>query len=250
MEEKVSQLRRYRSNPFSPEMIVRFSQDKEMLEKQYKEVTETLNFAQQVPLPEETGQFHLYFEEQLEKVGNDLDRLEKNTGIKIPDRLGFGKEKPQNREELSVLLSQLAFAGELISIVAETRVSDLSSFQPLPLAEGRFMKVSGKSLFEELEFELKVRAKISTLTKLLYRLANDSYFFTVKDLEIRPVSGKSKKTSRDRGERTGRGRRRRRTTTMLTEKLPEENFEAKKGEGEESELEAKILVSTCLFSQK
>ena len=64
----------------------------------------------------------------------------------------------------------------------------------------------------------------------------------MKDLEIRSVSGKGKKTSPDRGERAGRGRRR----TMFVEERPEESFDVRKGEGEESELEATIFVSTCL----
>lgn len=260
-EDKVSQLRRYRKDTPSPEMIAKLKREKEMLENQYEEVMKTLNFAQRVPLPGEIGKLHLYFEEQIERAEKELGHLEEISGINIPDRLGFKQERPQSREELSALLSQLASARELVSLVAEAGVSNLSILSPLPFSgEGAADRVSpgekglpprrgippaakDKFSLKELEFELGVRAEISALGNLLYRLANHSCFFTVKDLEIKLVSSGRRETLRDRREQGRRGRRR----GELIEELPRERFEERERLPERVELEAKLLVATRLL---
>ena len=136
-EEKLAQLRRYRDDPPSPEMVDRLGQEKEMLENQYEEVIKILNFAQPVPLPEDPGDPLFLdeqierFERQIEKAKDELGRLAERTGINIPERLGFREERPESREELSILLSQLLLARELVTLVIETGVSELFLLNPL-----------------------------------------------------------------------------------------------------------------------
>ncbi len=246
-EEKIAQLRRYQNEPPSKKMISALSREKKRLGEQYKEVIKTLHFARLVPVPKVTGQLSLYFEEQLEEAGNELGDLAGTAGIKIPDRLGFGKEKPQSKEELSLLLSQLGSAKELVTLVINSGVSNLSAFTPLPLpsqgvtnsAGDEVGQGSAKSPFKELGFELDVRAKISALTKLLYQLEN--YSFTVKDIRIKSVSGGVQEVPS-----VGRGqvRRRRRKTY---ESLPGKQLKEKEKTAGPVELEAKLLVSTRLL---
>ena len=126
MEEKLAQLRRYRDDPPSPEMIDRLSRKKEMLEGQYEEIVKTLNFVERVPLPEDPGD-PLFLDEQIERferrierAEDELGRLAERAGIIIPERLGFGEERPENLEELSMLLSQLLLLRELVTLIIET----------------------------------------------------------------------------------------------------------------------------------
>jgi hypothetical protein len=207
----------------------------------------------------------------LEEEGNALASLTETTGIKIPDRLGFGKEKPRSKEELSLLLSQLGAARKLVTLVIKSGVSSLSVLNPLSLpaqgvapalpaqgvapgpSPGMATSSSGgdevgqgsnKSSFKELQFELQVRAKISALTKLLYELEN--YSFTVKNLEIKSVSG---------GERAvpsvsqGQIRRRRRRSVPYGDRLGT-RLKEKEKTAVPVELEAKLLVSTRLLPSK
>lgn len=248
IEERTVQLQEYKDDPPSSEMIDRLSQDKKRLENQYEEVMKTLNFARRrVLLPKETED-PLYldeqiskFEEQIERAKKELARLGEATGIEIPERLGFGRERPRSREELSVLLNQLVSIRELVTLVIESGVSTLSLLRPLPSPrEGdEFTRVLK---LEELRFELTMRAEISALTNLLYQLANHPYFFTVQDLEIKPVPGERREAVRDRREPGEQDRRRRRSTRQpgreeMPEKLPIES----------TELEARLIIATRLF---
>ena len=243
--EAIAQLRRYKKELPSPRVITELKRDKERLESQYEEVVKNLNFAQRVPLPKNIGKLNLYFEEQIENVQKELKVLEERTGIKIPDRLGFEQERPQSREELSALVSQLDSARKLASLVVEAGVSDLSVLRPLPLAKDRFVKVSGNLSLEDLKFELEVRARAPSLTKLLYRLANYSSFFIVENLEIKTVTGKEKRSSRP--DEVQRRRRR----SVSPEDLPGEKVAEEKektaDEGGETELQAKLFIATQLL---
>jgi len=246
-EEKIAQLLRYQDEPPSKKMIGKLSRENKRLGEQYKEVIKTLHFARSVSVPKVTGQLSLYFEEQLEEAGNELGGLAGTAGIKIPERLGFGKEKVQSKEELSLLLSQLAAAKELATLVINSGVSDLSVFTPLPLsskgvtnsAGGEVGQGSGKSPFKELGFELDVRAKISVLTKLLYQLEN--YSFTVKNMKIKSVNGGEREVPSVSRRQVRRRRR------LPYESLPEDRLKEKEKVAGPVELEAKLLVSTRLL---
>ncbi len=276
-EEKIAQLRRYRKEPPSQKMIVELSREKKNLGEQYKKVIKTLHFARPVPVQKVTGPRALYFEQQLEEAGNNLGTLAETSGMKIPDRLGFGKEKPQSKEELSLLLSQLDAAKKLVALVIKSGVSSLSVLNPLPLpspgvanipqqgvAPGpspgiatsssggdEFGQGSNKSSFKELQFDLQVRAKISALTKLLYELEN--YSFTVTNLEIKSVSGGEREIPSVSQGQIGRRRRRVLYGSPLNRygsPLPGNRLKEKEKTVAPVELEAKLLVSTRLLPSK
>jgi len=252
-KQKVAQLQKYADNPPSPGMIAKLTKEKELLKEQYAKVIKTLDFDRLVSLPGETGQLNLYFEEQLEKVGNDLRSLKGMTAIEIPPRLGFKREKPGSKKELSMLLSQLMTAKELLTLVAKSGVSNLDTFNPLPFSlEGAKSNMGGmgvvvslsgdtssQRLLEELNFELGVRASISTLTNLLYQLANRSPFFTVKSLEIKSVVSGREASPRSRGGRLRQGRR--------AVSIGKQSLERGKREDEKKELEVNLLLSVWLF---
>lgn len=251
-ENMMSELRRYIKDPPSPEKVKRVSQKKELLERQYEEVIEKLDFLPKRSLPENIGLLHLYFEEQLEKAGDDLGRLGRRTGVQIPDRLGFKEGlKPESREELAILLSQVSAVKELITITIGAGVNQISSISPLPLTEDRFVKVSGKDLLEELEIELILRAEVSTLVKLLHQLATCPPFFTVEEVELTAISPTRRVSARR--EVTGGRRRRagRREEIAIRESVDrvEEGRESTE-KAVEMELEARILISTQLLLEE
>ena len=245
IKDKMAILKRYRKNPPSPEMVNRFSREKELLERQYEDVTKELAFLPKRSLPEKIGLLHLYFEEQLEKAEDDLDRLEKKTGIAVPARLGFEMEKPQNEDELAILLSQVAAVKELITIAIGAGVNQVSSINPLPLTEDRFIKVSGKPLLEELDMELSLRADLPALTNLLYQLSTCPHFWTSEKLELKSVSPSPRGEVPPPGRQPRRGRRGREVVTGEPVAGGGERRYAQKRTV--TELEARILISTRML---
>lgn len=297
MEEKLAQLQRHRDDPPSPEVIVKLSQKKEELESQYEGAIKVLNFPSRVSLPEDTGD-PLFLDEQIEsfkrqieRAESELGRLVRGTDINLPERLGFREERPESREELSMLWSQLVLVRELVTLAIEAGVSELFLLNPLPppregevtlprermeippgremrememppgfelppgldvsdrqrrvlpVEEDRFIQVLG---LEKLEFELGVRAEISALTNLLHQIANHSYFFAVKDLEVRPVAVRRERALPEVREREGRRRRRVPPEMEILPGIePEEEEELAEEVGRK--LEARILVSTRLL---
>lgn len=256
LEEKLVQLQRYRDDPPSAEMIDKLSREKEELEKQYKEVVKILNFAQRISLPKDTGD-PLFFDEQIEKferqieqVEDELGRLAERSGINIPERLGFSKERPESREELSLLLSQLALVRELVILIIETGVGELSLLNPQKGAT-----TLPQERIEKLEFELRVKTKMPALTSFLYRIANYSYFFTVQDLEIRSVAVKrEERTLPEVREREGRRRRMSPQRLEILQEGEGRREEMQPGETEKPaeevgrELEVRLIVSSRLVS--
>ena len=247
-EKMITKLRRYIKDPPSPEKVTRLNREKELLEGQYEDVVRELDFLSKRSLPEKTGLLHLYFEEQLERAEDDLDRLGKKTGIEVPARLGFKMEKPQSKEELAILLSHVATVKELVTIAIGAGVNQISSINPIPLTEeDRFVNVSGKPLLEELDLELSLRAEVSTLTRLLYQLTTCSHFFTVKEVQLKSVSPSPRReTTSSRGEPRRRGRRARRREE-IKELVDTAEVKESTRKAVERELEVKILVSTRLL---
>ncbi len=246
IKEMTDDLRRYAKDPPSPEKVKRVSREKELLEEQYNDVIEELDFLPRKSLPEKIGLRHLYFEEQLEKAEDGLGRLGRKTGVQIPDRLGFKMEKPESREELAILLSQVAAVKELITITIGAGVNHISSISPLPLTEDRFVKVSGKDLLEELDIELSLRADLAALIKLLHQLTACPHFFTVKEVKLTASSPIRRETTSARREVTGRRGRRGRGRELV-------DTVEKRGSTEkavERELEARILISTQLLLEE